>query len=154
MEYIKKLIGLVTGVFCTLVVAWLCADCLKIDFKWYNALVKPVIVPGGGYFTLFVSAAYALNILVVARLVTGKHFFPSTLILAGIGLFSILFIYAFFARCNVYLGLVFMLLVFILSFIQQVRFFIKETLIALYYLPVFIFNCYCLVAVAAIAIAN
>lgn len=125
-----------------------------MDLIWYNSLVKPVFVPSSGYFTLLLAIVYVLQIAVFARLVIGKHFFPSVFILLAVEVFSALFVYAFFSRCNVYLGMVFIIFVFVLSFIQQVRFFIKELRIAVYYLPIFIFNCYCLVTVCVIAFAN
>lgn len=103
---------------------------------------------------MMIAVVYVLHIAVVSRLVIGKHFFPSTLILAGAGVFSILFVFAFFTLENVYLSAVFMGILFALSFVQTVRFFLKELRIALYYLPVFIFNCYAFVAVVAIAFAN
>lgn len=154
MENIKKLTGIVAGTACVAAVAWICSICLNIDFKWYNSLVKPVVVPKGGIFSLIIAVVYVLHIAVVSRLVIGKHFFPSTLILAGAGVFSILFVFAFFTLENVYLSAVFMAILFALSFVQTVRFFLKELRIALYYLPVFIFNCYAFVAVVAIALAN
>lgn len=154
MEYIKRLIGLAVGTLSVLIVAWVCSICLNVDFKWYFGLVKPVFVPTCGVFTFMVSVVYVLHVAVVSRLVVGKHFFPSTIILFVIGAFSILFVFAFFTLENVYLSAVFISLVFALSLVQTIRFFLKELRIALYYLPVFVFNCYCFVVVFAIAFAN
>lgn len=154
MDYIKKLIGLVAGVFCVLVVAWLCSYCLKIDFKWYLALNKPQILPSGGYFTFFVAITYMCVVGVIARLVTGKHIFPSMIFLAFTGLFSVLFIYAFFTLKNIYLAFAFSILLLAFSLVVQIRFFLKEVRIALYYLPAFLFNVFCFFISAYIAFNN
>ena len=154
MDYIKKLIGIVAGLFCTLVVAWLCAFQLKIDFIWYNLLVKPVFVPNPTIMTLLVSCVYFMSIVVIARLVTGKHFYPSMVLIAVLGIFSILFVHSFFTFKNVYLAFVFTIVIFAVSLILQVRFFTKELRISLYFLPIFIFNTYSVVAMSAIAFTN
>lgn len=154
MDYIKKLIGVVVGLFCTLVVAWFCSFSLKIDFIWYNSLVKPAFLPNTSVMTAFVSMVYFLNIAVIARLVTGKHFYPSMVFLGVVGIFSILFVHSFFTWKNIYLALVFSMIIFAVSLVQQVRFFIKELRIALYYLPVCIFNVYSVIVVSYIAFYN
>lgn len=154
MEYIKRLAGLAVGTLSVLVFAWICSVCLNVDFKWYYGLDKPVFVPSSGIFTLMISVVYALHVVVVSRLVVGKHFFPSTLILTGTGVFATLFVFAFFTLENLYLSAVFVSIVFALSLLQIVRFMMKELRIALYYLPVFVFNCYAFVVVLAIAFAN
>ncbi len=154
MDFIKKLIGVVTGLFCTLIVAWFCSFQLKIDFIWYNSLVKPVFLVNEKIMTAFVSGVYFLSSVVVARLVTGKHFYPSMVFLAIIGIFSILFVHTFFSFKNVYLAFVFSLIIFAVSLVLQVRFFTKELRISLYYLPIFIFNAYSVVVMAYIAFAN
>lgn len=148
------MIGIVVGLFCVLIVAGLCAFFLKIDFIWYNRLIKPVFVPTSGYFSFMMCIVYFSNIAVVSRLVTGKHFFPSLLILSAIGVFSVLFVAVFFSLKLLVGGAVVMSVLFALSFFQQVRFFIKEIRIALYYLPTFLFNCYAFVVVFAIALTN
>lgn len=154
MEYVKRLAGLAVGTFSVLVVAWICSTCLNVDFKWYYLLDKPIVVPSGAIFTLMVSVVYVLHTAVVSRLVVGKHFFPSTLILGGVGVFSILFVFSFFTLKNVYLAATFMAVTFALSLIQTVRFFIKELRIALYYLPIFAFNCYAFILSLSIAFTN
>ena len=154
MDFIKKLIGVVTGLFCTLIVAWFCSLSLNIDFIWYNSLVKPLFLVDEKIMTAFVSGAYILSIVVVARLTTGKHFYPSMVFLAIIGIFSILFVHTFFSFKNVYLAFVFSLIIFAVSLVLQVRFFTKELRISLYYLPIFIFNAYSVIVMAYIAFAN
>ena len=154
MDFIKKLIGVVTGVFCTLIVAWFCSLSLNIDFIWYNSLVKPLFLVNDKVMTAFVSGVYILSIVVVARLTTGKHFYPSMVFLAIIGIFSILFVHTFFSFKNVYLAFVFSLIIFAVSLVLQVRFFTKELRISLYYLPIFIFNAYSIIVMAYIAFAN
>lgn len=154
MDFIKKLVGVVAGLFCTLVVAWFCSFSLKMDLNWYNALCKPTFMVNGEVMSLFVSVVYALHVLLVARLVKGRHFFPSMVLLFLVGLFSILFVYAFFTLKQVYLAFVFIGVVMGLSLIILVRFFSKDWVTALYYLPVFIFNLYCTVVASFVAFFN
>ncbi len=154
MDYIKKLIGIVVGLFCTLVVAWLSAYSLNIDFIWYNSLSKPLFLVDSAVMTAFVSVVYFLSILVVARLVTGKHFFPSIMVQGLLGFFTILFVHSFFTFQNVYLAFVFSVIIFLLSLFQQIWFFTKELRISLYYLPIFIFNVYSLLVMSYIAFSN
>ena len=154
MDYIKKLIGVVTGLFCTLVVAWFCSFQLKIDFIWYNSLAKPLFVASPTIMTLLVAVVYIMSIVVIARLTTGKHFNPSMVFLFITGFFSILFVHAFFTYKNIYLALVFVMVIFLFSLILQVRFFTKELRIALYYLPIFFFNAYSFVVMSVIAFSN
>ena len=154
MDYIKKLIGIVVGLFCTLVVAWLSAYSLNIDFIWYNSLSKPLFLVDRSVMTAFVSVVYFLSILVVARLVTGKHFFPSIMVQGLLGFFTILFVHSFFTFQNVYLAFVFSVIIFLLSLFQQIWFFTKELRISLYYLPIFIFNVYSLLVMSYIAFSN
>jgi hypothetical protein len=104
--------------------------------------------------TAFVSGVYILSIVVIARLTTGKHFYPSMVFLGVIGIFSILFVHSFFSFKNVYLAFVFSLIIFAVSLVLQVRFFTKELRISLYYLPIFIFNAYSVIVMAYIAFAN
>lgn len=154
MDYIKKLTGIVSGLFITLVGAWICASCLKIDFKWYYSLVKPVVAPTSLGFSLVVSMVYVCCIMVFSRLIVGKHFFPSVVFMVLAEIFSALFIFAFFRLENLYLALFFIICTFGVSFVTEIRFFLKEIRTALYYLPVFLFNAYSLVVVIAIVFAN
>ena len=154
MDYIKKLIGVVTGLFCTLVMAWFCSFQLKIDFIWYNSLTKPLFIAPPMVMTMLVSVVYLMHIIVIARLVTGKHFYPSMVFFALTSIFSILFVHTFFTFKNVYLALVFSLVIFFVSLVLQVRFFTKELRISLYYLPIFLFNAYSVIVVSCIAFSN
>ena len=154
MDYIKKLIGIVVGLFCTFIVAWFSAYSLNIDFIWYNSLYKPLFLVDRAVMTAFVSLVYFLSILVVARLVTGKHFFPSIMVQGFLGFFTILFVHSFFTFQNVYLAFVFSVIIFLLSLFQQIWFFTKELRISIYYLPIFIFNVYCVLVMSYIAFSN
>ena len=154
MDYIKKLIGVVVGLFCTFIVAWFSAYSLNIDFIWYNSLAKPLFLVDNAVMTALVSIVYFLSILVVARLITGKRFFPSIMIQGFLGFFTILFVHSFFTFKNVYLAFVFSVVIFLLSLFQQVWFFTKEMRISLYYLPIFVFNVYCLLVTSYIAFSN
>ena len=154
MDYIKKLIGVVAGLFCTLVVAWFSSFSLKIDFMWYNSLIKPVFTASPPVMTALVSMVYFMSIVVIARLVTGKHFYPSMVFLSAIGIFSILFVHSFFTFKNIYLAFAFSVVIFVISLILQVRFFLKELRISLYYLPIFLFNIYTVIVMSVIAFSN
>ncbi|MCQ2603363.1 MAG: tryptophan-rich sensory protein [Clostridia bacterium] len=154
VDYIKKLTGIVSGLFITLVGAWICASCLKIDFKWYYSLVKPIVVPTSLGFSIIVSVVYICCILVFSRLIVGKHFFPSVVFMVLCEMFSALFIFAFFRLENLYLALFFIICTFTVSFVTEIRFFIKDIRTAIYYLPVVAFNAYSLILVMAIVFAN
>lgn len=142
------------GLFFTLIMAWFCSFQLKIDFIWYNSLTKPLFTATPMIMTALVSVVYLMNIIVIARLVTGKHFYPSMVFVILTIIFSIAFVHSFFTFKNVYLALVFSLLIFIVSLLLQVRFFTKELRISLYYLPIFLLNAYSLIVVSCIAFAN
>lgn len=142
------------GLFCTLIMAWFCSFQLKIDFIWYNSLTKPLFTASPMIMTALVSVVYLMHIIVIARLVTGKHFYPSMVFVVLTIIFSIAFVHSFFTFKNVYLALVFSLLIFIVSLLLQVRFFTKELRISLYYLPIFLFNAYSLIVASCIAFAN
>ncbi len=154
MDSIKKLTGVVSGLFFTLIIAWCCSFALKLDLNWYNSLVKPAFLVSPSVMTAFVSVVYVLHILVVARLVTGKHFFPSMVFLFLSGVLSVLFLFSFFGVKNLYLALMIMIMLFGVSLLTQIRFFTKEIKIALYYFPIFIFNAYCFVLTSTIVFHN
>lgn len=154
MDYIKKLIGIVAGLFLVLVVAWFCSFSLKMDFEWYNALSKPLFMADRSVFTALVSVVYFLHVVVISRLVTGKHLLPSMVFLGVIGLASILFNYTFFTLKSVYAGFVFILVIFVFSTVLQLRFLLKDRVLALYYLPIFLFNFYCLMTTSFVAFNN
>lgn len=154
MDYIKKLIGIVAGLFLVLVVAWLCSFSLKMDFNWYNGLSKPSFMVDSSVFVAFVSVVYFLHVMVISRLVTGKHLVPSMVFLGVVGLLAILFNFVFFTHKNLYVGFVFVAGIFAFSLILQLRFFLKDKVLGLYYLPIFIFNFYCLLVTGFIVFNN
>ena len=148
------MLGLVAGLFCVLVVAGLSSAIFKIDLKWYIALNKPSFVVSGWWFSIFVSIAYISSILSVSRLVHFKHFFPSMIFFAVLGIFSVLFVLCFFRLHNLILSLVCMTVVFAMAFTLLIRFFMKELKIALEFLPTFIFNAYAFLCVMYIVMNN
>lgn len=148
------MLGLVAGLFCVLVVAGLSSAIFKIDLKWYVALNKPPFIATGGWFTAFVSIAYISSILAVSRLVHFKHFFPSMIFFAVLGIFSVLFVLCFFRLHNLILSLVCMTVAFAMAFTLLVRFFMKELKIALEFLPTFIFNAYAFLCIMYIVMNN
>ncbi len=154
MDFIKKLTGVVSGLFFTLVMAWGCSFALNTDLTWYNELYKPAFMPTSSVMTALVSVVYVVHILVVARLVTGRHFFPSLLFLGGVGILSVLFLNSFFKVHNLYLAFSIIIMLFALSLVTEIRFFIKDVRTALYYLPIFVFNAFCFVLTTCCVFAN
>lgn len=154
MDKLKRLVGIVAGLFCTLIVAMLCSYCFKLDVYWYSNLVKPSYLPPGGGFTVMVGISYISTIWVISRLVEHKHIFPSMFIFVFLGVFCILFVYAFFTLKMLVLALFFIIAVFALSFTLLIRFLIKDPLTALIYLPAFAFNSFCMVIVFGIVMCN
>lgn len=148
------MIGIVVGVFAILVVSGLCSLCFNVDLKWYIALEKPSFVVSGGWFTVFVSTAYASCVLAISRLVEYKHFFPSTIFFLILGIFAVLFAFAFFTLKSLWFALVCMTVVLAMSMVLLTRFFTKEVKIALEFLPTFLFNFYAFLCMLCIAMNN
>ena len=154
VEHLKRMIGLVTGVFATLIVAGLSSYCFKIDLKWWIALEKPSFVLSSGFFSAFVVTAYLSSILSITRLVEHKHIFPSMLFFVCLGLFCILFVFAFFSLKNVLLAFVFMTLALTFAYVLFIRFMTKDVTLALIFLPTLLFDVYAFVCTVAILMAN
>ncbi len=148
------MIGIVAGVFCTLIVAWSCSYCFRFDAAWYVALVKPPYVLSGGWFTAFVCAAYASAILSVSRLVEHKHFFPSMLFFVGLGVSCILFVWAFFTLKRLALALAFMTAALAFAYVLFIRFLMKDVATAISFLPALLFDIYAFLCTLAIAMQN
>lgn len=146
--------GLTFALFCILLVAAVGQFCLEIDVEWYHSLVKPPFLLSPFGFTVVVSLVYVCVCAAITRLVVGKHFFPSMIFLTLTGVFAVIFLFVMFRLKSVYGAAVVMCLVFAVSFIQQVRFFLKDRVLALIYLPVFAFNAYCAVVAFSLAAAN
>lgn len=154
METVKKLLGLVVGIFCVLIVAWLCSFCFKMDAEWYAALNKPPIVPANGWFPFFVITTYASTIFVIARLVCGRHLFPAILIFILTGFCAVMFVHTFFALKEILIALIFSCGLALSSFALFVRFIIKDVVAAIMYLPATIFNSYAFIVNICIAMLN
>lgn len=154
VDAVKRLIGIVAGIFCTLVVAELCSYCFKIDLKWYISLVKPPFCVSSGWMTCFVAICYISTIITIAMLVEHKWFFPSMIFFVLLGVFCILFVFAFFTCKNILLALVFMTFAEGLSFGLLIRFLSKKAIVALAYLPSFLFNSYSFLVTLCITLAN
>ncbi len=150
----KRMIGIVIGVFCILVVEGLCLICFNMDLKWWIALNKPAFVLPGGWFTLLVCVAYLSSILSISRIVERKRFFPSMAIFLIVGVFAILFVLAFFTLKNLLFGFVCISLTFGASFCLFMRFVVKDWVTALMYLPSFSFNFYAYLCVLSILMCN
>ncbi len=148
------MIGIVAGIFLTLLVAGLCSICLKLDLKWYVSLDKGAFLSSGEFFRVCVVTAYASSIVAMSRLVEHKHIFPSMLFFAILGVGCVLFCWAFFCLKNLLLALFFVTVVLAMSLVLTVRFFAKDVKLALLYLPSFVFNAYAFLMTLFIAMAN
>lgn len=146
--------GITVALFCVLLVAGGGQFCMKIDLKWYSDLIKPAFMPSAFGFSVLVTGVYACCIAVITRLVVHKRFFPSMVMLAGTGVLSLIFLFTVFRLKSLYVGATVMLILFILSFLIEVRFAIKDRATSLYYFPVLLFNGFCLVLSFALALAN
>ncbi|MCM1306098.1 MAG: tryptophan-rich sensory protein [Bacteroides sp.] len=154
MKYLKRMLGIVVGLLCTLVVAGLCSYCFNIDLKWYISLNKPSFLVSNGWFTFFVCASYISSILAVGRLVEYKHIFPSMIFFGVMGIGCILFVLCFFTFKNLIASLIFISLVLAMAYVLFVRFLIKDYKMALEFLPAFLFDVYAFVCVMCIALQN
>ena len=148
------MLGIVAGLFCTLVVAGLCSYCFNIDLSWYNALIKPHFLVSGGWFTAFVSISYVSCILSVSRLVHYKHIFPSMIFFAVLGFSCVMFVLCFFTLKSLVAALVFMTVALAMGYVLFIRFMTKDFKIALEFLPAFVFYVYCFMCVMSIAMNN
>ncbi len=148
------MIGLVAGLLLTLVVSGLCSVCFNIDLKWWIALNKPSFVLSGGWFSVLVGASYLSSILAISRLVEFKHIFPSMMYFVILGVFCILFVFAFFTLKNLLFALLSMGVVLAASYMLFIRFLTKEVKIALEFLPTFLFNAYGFLCVLCIFMNN
>ncbi len=148
------MIGLVAGLLLTLVVSGLCSLCFNMDLNWWIALEKPSFVLSGGWFSVFVAASYLSSVLAISRLVEFKHIFPSMLYFVILGVFCILFVFAFFTLKNLLFGLICMCVVLAVSYLLFIRFLTKEIKIAIEFLPTFLFNIYGYLCVLCIFLNN
>lgn len=154
VEQLKRMIGMVAGLFCTLLVAGLCSFCFKPDFVWYFALNKPSFVLSGGWFTVLVTLSYISTVLSISRLVEHKHIFPPMVFFVLLGASCVLFVFAFFDLKNLLLALFFVSVALGMSSVLMVRFVMKDIKSAALYLPSFIFNIYAYLCALCIAMAN
>lgn len=154
MEHLKRMIGIVVGIFCTLIVAGLCSYLFNIDLKWWIALNKPAFVLSGGWFTAFVFVSYLSSILSITRLVEHKHIFPSMLFFAILGLFCVLFVLAMFTLKNLWFAFFCICVTLAMAYVLFVRFLIKDYKIAIIFLPVLVFEIYGFLCVIGIVMAN
>ena len=154
MDTVKKLTGLTVALFCVLLVASAGQFCVNADLKWYSSLIKPFFMPTPLGFTFTVTVVYALCIAVITRLVVGKRFFPSLTVLALTGVLAVLFLFVVFRLRNLYGGVVVAVALFLLSAALEVRFVVKDWVLAAVYAPVALFNAFCLVLTSVLAMTN
>ena len=148
------MIGIVAGIFCTLIVAALSSYCFKFDPVWLYSLRLPAYMAPPAAFEAFVAVSYLSCIISVSRLVEHKHIFPSMLFFAGLGACSVLFVLTFFGLQQLFWGLFFMAGTLAFALVLFFRFLTKDVKIALMFLPTFAFDMYGFVLTVAIAMAN
>ncbi len=148
------MIGIVAGIFCTLIVAALISYCFKFDARWFYSLKLPAVMPPPVAFEIMVAASYASCIFAIGRLVEYKHIFPSMLFFVALGVSCILFVHTFFGLKQLLWGLVFMSATAGFAFVLFFRFLMKDIKIALAFLPAFLFDLFGFVMVVYIAMAN
>ena len=148
------MIGITVALFCTLIVSGLCSLCFKFDLKWWIALDKPPFVACRLGYTLMVAGCYLSCVLAVSRLVEFKHIFPSMLFFVVLGLFSVLFVFAFFTLKNFVFALVCITAVLAMAYVLFIRFLTKDWKIALEFLPTFFFDIYAFLCVLYIFMNN
>lgn len=154
VRYLKRMIGITVALFCTLIVSGLCSLCFKFDLKWWIALDKPLFVASRLGYTLMVAGCYLSCVLAVSRLVEFKHIFPSMLFFVFLGLFSVLFVFAFFTLKNFVFALVCITAVLAMAYVLFIRFLTKDWKIALEFLPTFVFDIYAFLCVLYIFMNN
>ena len=154
VKYLKRMLGIVAGLFCTLVVAGVCSYCFNLDLKWYIALDKPAFLVSNGWFTAFVSISYISCILAVSRLVEYKHIFPSMIFFAALGAACALFVLTFFTLKNLLAAFIFITIALAMAFVLFVRFLMKDPKMAIEFLPAFIFYIYSFICVTYIMLNN
>ena len=146
--------GLTAALFCVLLFSAFAQFILEIDVVWYNSLVKPSFMLSPFGFRVTVCIVYACIAAVITRLVVGKHFFPSTVILALTAAFSLACLFWIF-RARALVGAAFVACLLVASsLVLLVRFVFKDGVLALVYAPVFLFNAYCLAVMCFLALNN
>lgn len=154
MNHLKRVMGIVAGLFCVLAVAGLSSYCFKLDVVWYAGLIKPAFLLSHGWFVLFVALIYLSSVLAVSNLIEYKHFFPSMIFYAVLGVFTVLFCFVFARLKNLILSLICMTAVLAMSYILFIRFLTKNVKIALVYSPSLIFNIYAFLCILNLFILN
>lgn len=154
VDLLKRMIGIVVGVFCTLIVAGVCSYLFNLDLIWWNTLNKPSFVLSGSWFTAFVFASYVSSILSITRLVEHKHIFPSMIFFAVLGLFCALFVLAMFRLKNLWFALFCISVNLAMGYVLFVRFLTKDYKIAIAFLPTLAFLIYGFLCVISIVMIN
>ncbi len=148
------MIGIVAGIFCTLIVAALSSFCFKIDQGWFYALRLPPFMLSGAAFEALVAISYFSCILSVGRLVEYKHIFPSMLFFAILAVCCVLFVHTFFGLKKLAWGLFFISAALAVACVLFFRFLEKDLKLALEFLPTLAFDLYGTVVVLYVFMAN
>ena len=148
------MIGIVAGIFCTLIVAALSSYCFKFDPVWFYSLRLPAYLAPPAAFEAFVAVSYLSSIISISRLVEHKHIFPSMLFFLILGASDIMFL-LFFFRLKIILAAAFFITASqALAYTLFVRFMMKDFKIALEFLPAFLFHCYAFICALSIVMLN
>lgn len=154
VQYLKRMIGIVIGLFCVLAVAGLCSYCFKQDLTWYNLLIKPSFVLEGRWFTAFISVCYMSCVLTISRLVEFRHLFPSMIFFLLLGASSVLFTFLMFTQKSLVGALICAALILGFAYTLFFRFLIKDIRLAACFLPTFIFDAYAFICALSVAMLN
>lgn len=154
VEWVKRITGLTAALFCVLLFSAFAQFILEIDVKWYNSLIKPSFMLSPFGFRVTVCLVYACLAAVTTRLVVGKRFFPSTVILAATAAFALACLACVFRARSLVGGAFSACLLTAASFLLGVRFAVEDGALVLVYAPVFAFNVYALTVLCFLAVNN
>lgn len=148
------MVGLVSAIFFTLIIAWLSSNFFKIDYNWYNSLVKPSFTPQAIVFEIFVTLSYLLSALSMARLIVKRNFSAVFVLIMLSGLLSVAFVAAFFLQHRVYVAaaLLFAILLADAAFVTLAA--MKDFLCAVYYSPILAWRIFLFILMFSIALHN
>jgi len=154
MRFYKWLIGLVTAIFYTLIIAWFSSFFFKIDVNWFNLLNKPSFMPNIFVYELCETISYVLISIVLARLIVNRKFGLQFIFIILDGVFSILFIMTFFYFQQIYIATAIIAIIFALSITISVLLFMRDSLCAIVYFPIALWHSFLFILAFVIALHN
>lgn len=154
MKIFKWLLGVVFGIFFSLVVAWTSSYLFFDGVDFSHTLKTPNFMPQPMVFEIVVSITYIIQSLAIARLITRKEFGFSLFLVMLKGFFDVVFIGVMFRGHNVYSATIVMALIFACAMLVQVRFLYKDLKACILYLPITVWASFLLILMIAIAMHN